>query len=251
MAQGTRTQNPHVMFVSEQPFPGAPDDGTATFTINWADHPRNRLAAMQFGNPRELKLIGDIALNGSSIHAVVQELYKPLQRYSTGTVGHWYRMPKELVLGYVADANQVISQNPTRPQFSLREGKAPMAPPNTIPMTTPIHSYTAKVKEPWVEVNRSRHSRGTSKNRFAELGPQGNGNLKVSSDGVLSINSVPIPKSPPPQQFRVAVALDPGLKTIAAFETPPVQPANVQPANVQASNVTASNLQTPSIYDLF
>lgn len=234
MAHGTRAQNPHIMFVSEQPLPGTPDDGHIVFTINWADHPRNRLAAMQFGNPRELKLIGDITLNGSGLHAVVQELYKPLQKYSIGSAEHWYRMPKELLLGYVADATLIMSQNPARPQFSLREEKAPsVVLVNTSPKAT---FYLAKVKEPWIEVNRNRPSRGAQKNRFAELGPHGNGKLKVSHDGVLSINSVPIPKSPPPQQFHAAIAQDPGLKTIAAFETPPVQPANVQ---------------TPSIYDLF
>lgn len=250
MAQGTRNQNPHIMFVSEQPFSGTPDDGSITFTINWADRPHNRLAAMQFGNPRELKLIGEIVVGGSNVHVVIQELYKPLQRYAISTMGHyWYRMPKELLLGYVADATMIMSQNPDRPHFTLRAEKTqPVASADRSPKPT---SYLVKVKEPWIEVTRSRSSKGAQKNRFAELGPQGKGKLKVSNDGVLSINSVPIPKSPPPQQFHAAIAQDPGLKTIATFETPPVQVANAPAPAAQPTNVQPTNIPVSSIYDLF
>lgn len=222
------------MFISEQPYPNTPVVDEVTFTINWADRPQNRLAAMQFGNPRVLKLMENITVSGASIHAVVQELHKSLQRYSLNTSGHWYRMPGRLLLEFIANAVREIAQNPTNPHFSVREDNAPAATPKA----SPVNSRPKKVTEPWVEVTRGRKHVASTNNRFAGLDSQPNnkpyGKLKVSKDGVLSIGAVAIPKSPPPQQLLVAATQDRELKSIVTFEVPNVP-----------------SVAAPSIYDLF
>ncbi len=226
MSRTARNQFPYIIFVSEQP----DSDTHVALTINWADHPAGRVSAMQVGNPRELKLIGQVQIGNSRFREVLQAIGRPLLKYKHGNVGHWYTVPKEIAHNYIADCIAALTQNPNQLQFSLRGETAPLV---------------AKPAEPWIQVKNRR-----DRNTYAILnssdgqGPHGNGKLKVSRDGVLSVNAVPIPKSPPLRQLRDAVNQYTELKAIV------VHPQEVQTQEVQAVPAPAIQAVT-SVYDLF